>query len=1227
MNAAESGLLKLNKHESAVDHDQLAELIYKQITGHTVSEADQLLERTDKKKAAPKLGLSKYLLKKNPKSEPEKVSYVLSDKGKQHTKDIALWLGKEYGDKLSKTEMLAVLKKVHQLSVGSSHNEKKAYKKIVASLRAHVLFKKTFPEAPPEEILITQYTPLVETLALLADAISQQESTLGVSTVEQGFAFIEEQFKGYKKKEIQAALYLAINQGNGRLTSERFKILTIWNQALQFTSSKAWNKKGVAPVAFNDLLTGLRGIQKKIADRQVIVIEPNQFLSESKDKSSGLREGKKAWLQMPVALRVALVTMFVGLGIFTYAEMSDDEDHNDRPATVIALNEDTSPEVTAYYNPGVVAPNKREPDEDRNELPPATVNAESVGDSSLVEAEATAASAASHYVADGSMTEAVMTFTPAAPAIGDGFGIGGGGVVTEPQPAQPTVNNVITQPSVASLNYQRWEDAGAPSGSTLATPTPESQIVLVENVTPMAEGPRQFNFLPSDYLPASEDLEFVNSPEAVNDPARIQELGGDHTLTAHNLFQNILGNQRLAFPLGGSYATYNESSPWGEYNTMYQPKWFGRHDVGSDIVYDHSRQDRHEANYGQVFAATNMVVLFDGQLFDPERGGGPNGVVGVVTNEQGQPIQVGTDTEGRPLYLFQAYAHMASNKVETGQFVPVGHNIGVWGNEGLADGVHLDFTMGIGTMNAIVNRGFINEFDHSKGTWIGFNDKEDYLFLAINPEKILPKGLNEQAYGALLSAGSATEDFDENILANSGVSLEQLRSQELVVRRDIQYVQGDYQLIENEVNSEDLVPGSYIYVRSTEINYPYVLNNGEQQRLTDGKSIKVNRVYRVQVIDQQTGLLMPDNGYYNPYGNGHENVYLDLNSFEVLNHFEPLSVFSDTQNQDKEIVVLQDLSSPELLLIEHGVIVMRVPVFLGEDQTTPWGVHYVNQTRASKNMPSQNGVGFVNYFGGGFGLHDSPWWNWRDIDQGGYGSHGCVNLPSKDWEKVYVNGQGISVPEFVYRWISTNIDYDETVDERVEAGLTEESQAGFYTGETTVRLFVIDSILDLNKFEPLGSAESYDTVIQQYENLEHNQWVLPVVGEAPDAVKNYESPSWAVGLTRGWEEGISFIDWANSRTAPNRIQELPAFGKQVIQAYISHSGVEDRELLTEAISFFEYAFPEGEIPPQRTELQQRTLDVLYGGYTTDLTTLWAPSVAQGSHQRVAAPTPRPERPR
>ncbi len=271
------------------------------------------------------------------------------------------------------------------------------------------------------------------------------------------------------------------------------------------------------------------------------------------------------------------------------------------------------------------------------------------------------------------------------------------------------------------------------------------------------------------------------------------------------------------------------------------------------------------------------------------------------------------------------------------------------------------------------------------------------------------------------------------------------------------------------------------------------INVSERHRFLDREHI-----VRVQVSeDGQWGRIQPD-GLHSPYipdPTAAHPVFIGLEFLRPLppQSFAPLSVYPDTQAQDKLVVIIRD-AHPRLILYEGERIVLHTPVVLGP--TRP-GDFRVYRTRATDDMPGIPGVPYSNYFSGGFSIHGAPWWNWRETVRGHYGSHGCVNLPDAEWYAIMHDGQATSVAQWVYRWMSTNIDYDESDPTAQEARIGAE-QPGWYQATGSVRVLIVPSIdaLDQHPLPGLlgptargGQITAWEPLSEAYRALE-GQWLL-----------------------------------------------------------------------------------------------------------------------------------------
>lgn len=270
------------------------------------------------------------------------------------------------------------------------------------------------------------------------------------------------------------------------------------------------------------------------------------------------------------------------------------------------------------------------------------------------------------------------------------------------------------------------------------------------------------------------------------------------------------------------------------------------------------------------------------------------------------------------------------------------------------------------------------------------------------------------------------------------------------------------------------------------------INVSERHRFLDKE-----HVVRVTVQEGGWGLIEPD-GQHSPYipdPLDYHNVFVELKYLTPLpaDAFTPFSVYEDTQAADKVAIIIRD-AHPRLLLFEGEHLVMHVPVVLGP---TKQGDYRVYRTRVTDDMPGIPAVPFSNYFSGGYTIHGAPWWNWHETVRGHYGSHGCVNLPDDEWYQLQLGGEYVNVANWVYRWMSTNIDYDET-DPDVQQARVDSTDPGWYQATDTVRVIITDTLEGLRDFPlperlgPLASASkitSWDPLIDATLSL-NNQWMI-----------------------------------------------------------------------------------------------------------------------------------------
>jgi|GEM_PF-4566135 len=290
----------------------------------------------------------------------------------------------------------------------------------------------------------------------------------------------------------------------------------------------------------------------------------------------------------------------------------------------------------------------------------------------------------------------------------------------------------------------------------------------------------------------------------------------------------------------------------------------------------------------------------------------------------------------------------------------------------------------------------------------------------------------------------------------------------------------------------DSPPSEWIRENNTKL-FGEAINVSERHRFLDREY-----VLRVTIVDQEWGLIEPD-GLHSPYipePTDYHPTYIHLSYLTPLTDdaFTPINVYPDTQPADKVIVVIAD-HRPRAVMYEGDQVVLHTPVVLGP---TPYGDFRVYRTRATDDMPGIPAVPWSNYFSGGFSLHGAPWWNWKETVRGHYGSHGCVNLPDKEWYQIEVGDQQMPVAQWVYRWVSTNIDYDESDPEQQQARVGSE-QRGWYEATESVRLVVVSDItqLDQHPLPGLLGDGARDSQITDWQPLIDNylalngDWYLP----------------------------------------------------------------------------------------------------------------------------------------
>lgn len=258
--------------------------------------------------------------------------------------------------------------------------------------------------------------------------------------------------------------------------------------------------------------------------------------------------------------------------------------------------------------------------------------------------------------------------------------------------------------------------------------------------------------------------------------------------------------------------------------------------------------------------------------------------------------------------------------------------------------------------------------------------------------------------------------------------------------------------------------------------------------------------------------VIPNNGIYNPWlhWNRVENVYVKDEDFEVVDDFDPVSVYSDSIGVDRQVVAIRSVN-PELLLIEKGDIILRVPVGMGwdksiprdqhqpEDSPTPLGEFAIAKVSPSRHMSIYPGVPFVMYYSGGMALHESYWIPWNDTYRGNFWTGGCLNVPDYSRWNIDWEGKQYSVEHWLFKWgISNfrNAGYDPYKYELFDMKYDDEL---YQNRMGTLRVLIVSNIEDLYQYltpgdypAVKGALADWTGVIDQYHTLVNNKlWRLP----------------------------------------------------------------------------------------------------------------------------------------
>lgn len=234
---------------------------------------------------------------------------------------------------------------------------------------------------------------------------------------------------------------------------------------------------------------------------------------------------------------------------------------------------------------------------------------------------------------------------------------------------------------------------------------------------------------------------------------------------------------------------------------------------------------------------------------------------------------------------------------------------------------------------------------------------------------------------------------------------------------------------------------------------------------------------------------------------------------------------------DPLLLAGEELNSPDRLIVinmtDHTVNALygsRVDGrFMVRSGPTPRGDFRCYQMMVADDMPGINAVPWTCNFGGGFKNHGAPWWTWDEIPRGSGGSHGCINLPGKDWYLLQYGHQQMGVAQWLWRWTNANLNFDPTVQDAAVFQKEIVSDQRWYQAVDSVRVIVVDDLNELydypltNRLGELASAatvQSWDEVINAITAVGDN-FLLTHVDELGNQVQEIIP----AGISKAQREG------------------------------------------------------------------------------------------------------------
>jgi hypothetical protein len=178
---------------------------------------------------------------------------------------------------------------------------------------------------------------------------------------------------------------------------------------------------------------------------------------------------------------------------------------------------------------------------------------------------------------------------------------------------------------------------------------------------------------------------------------------------------------------------------------------------------------------------------------------------------------------------------------------------------------------------------------------------------------------------------------------------------------------------------------------------------------------------RFEDVDKDWVVLVPDDDRDNIRSRLGTRLFIKRTDIWAISstYSQPIPYLVDPSATSADKLIVVNLQGREVVAVEAGQVVMRVPIALNTD-AIPRGVQVITSKWFARSMqPWAPGVPFTTFYGSdGYALHGSPWQRWgTTVNQttlAGRTSAGCVNMP--DW-MIQAGDYHRPADELLFRWL------------------------------------------------------------------------------------------------------------------------------------------------------------------------------------------------------------------